>query len=224
MRLIIRILEFCQRDLNGIKYKDCLRQLEYQNDDVLLKMPVRDVYFSDFSLEIIRKDLEGLRSKSIEFYDYENKVWSACGIIEKPHVFGRTGMMEFKIDLKFWKELRNIAHGIRRCELNKVLILPTVYAMWFYMFISEKDTPINITIDNLKERLGISKDDYKRSNGKDRIDHLEERVIKPSQKALNDSCPYTFKYEKIRENPDNKRSPVKSLRITPVFQDRKSVV
>lgn len=218
MRLIIRILEFCQRDLNGIKYKDCLRQLEYQNDDVLLKMPVRDVYFSDFSLEIIRKDLEGLRSKSIEFYDYENKVWSACGIIEKPHVFGRTGMMEFKIDLKFWKELRNIAHGIRRCELNKVLILPTVYAMWFYMFISEKDTPINITIDNLKERLGISKDDYKRSNGKDRIDHLEERVIKPSQKALNDSCPYTFKYEKIRENPDNKRSPVKSLRITPVFQ------
>ena len=150
MRLIIRILEFCQRDLNGIKYKDCLRQLEYQNDDVLLKMPVRDVYFSDFSLEIIRKDLEGLRSKSIEFYDYENKVWSACGIIEKPHVFGRTGMMEFKIDLKFWKELRNIAHGIRRCELNKVLILPTVYAMWFYMFISEKDTPINITIDNLK--------------------------------------------------------------------------
>jgi hypothetical protein len=183
-------------------------------------MPVRDVYFSDFSLEIIRKDLEGLRSKSIEFYDYENKVWSACGIIEKPHVFGRTGMMEFKIDLKFWKELRNIAHGIRRCELNKVLILPTVYAMWFYMFISDKDTPIYITIDNLKERLGISKDDYKRSNGKDRIDHLEERVIKPSQKALNDSCPYTFKYEKIRENPDNKRSPVKSLRITPVFQSQ----
>ena len=220
MRLILRILEFCQAELKGLKIKDNLRQLEYQNDDVLIKIPVSDVYFSDFSLKSIRADLKDLRERTIELYEYETKAWSACGIIEKPHVYERTGMMEFKVDLQFWKVLLNLTHGIRKCELSKALMLPTVYSMWFYMFISEKSEPQNITIEHLKERLGISAEDYKRKDGKDRIDHLEERIIRPSQKALNESCPYTFKYEKIRENPSNKRSSVKFFRFIPVKQSQ----
>ena len=150
----------------GSKIKDNLRQLEYQNDDVLIKIPVSDVYFSDFSLKTIRKDLTDLRERTIEFYDYEKNIWSACGIIEKPHVFGRTGMMEFKVDLQFWGVLLNLTHGIRKCELAKALTLPTVYSMWFYMYISEKSEPQYITIEHLKERLGIAADDYKRKDGK----------------------------------------------------------
>ena len=218
MRLILRILEFCQKEIKGVKFKDNLRQLEYQEDEVVLRLPVTDVYFSDFTLQTIRDDLKNLREKTIEFYDCYNKVWMACGIIEKPHIFERTGIMEFKIDLKFWNQLRNLAHGFRRCELSKALALPTVYSIWFYLSISEKKKPLYITIQQLKERLGIGENEYKRANGKDRVDHLEERVLKPAQKALNDSCPFTFKYEKIRENPKSKRSPVKLLRFIPVSQ------
>lgn len=220
MRLILRILEFCQAELKGLKIKDNLRQLEFQDDDVLIKIPVSDVYFSDFSLKTIREDLKDLRERTIEFYAYETKVWSACGIIEKPHVYERTGMMEFKVDLQFWKVLLNLTHGIRKCELSKALMLPTVYSMWFYMYISEKSEPQNITIEHLKERLGISAEDYKRKDGKDRIDHLEERIIRPAKKALDESCPYTFKYEKIRENPSNKHSSVKLFRFIPVKQSQ----
>lgn len=218
MRLILRILEFCQAELKGLKIMDNLRQLEYQNDDVLIKIPVSDVYFSDFSLKTIREDLKDLRERTIEFYEYETKVWSACSIIEKPHVYERTGMMEFKVDLQFWKVLLNLTHGIRKCELSKAFTLPTVYSMWFYMYISEKSDPQDITIEHLKERLGIAAEDYKRKDGKDRIDHLEERILRPAQKALNESCPYTFKYEKIRENPRNMHSPVKLFRFIPVKQ------
>lgn len=218
IRLILRIIEYCQKELKGIKIKDNLRQLEYQRDDVLLRMPVSDVYFSDFKLDDIKSDLGNLRDRRIEFYDKPNRIWSACGIIEKPHVYEGTGIMEFKIDLKFWKILLNMAHGIRKCELNKALALPTFTSIWFYIFISEKKEPIRISIPHLKERLGISPEDYKRKNGKDRIDHLEERVILPAQKALNESCPYTFKYEKIRENPTNKRSPVRLFCFKPVYQ------
>ena len=39
-------------------------------------------------------------------------------------------------------------------------------------------------------------------NGKDRIDHFEERVLKPAKAALDESCPYTFNYVKVRENPN----------------------
>lgn len=218
IRLILRIIEYCQKELNGIKIKDNLRQLEYQRDDVLLRMPVSDVYFSDFTLDDIKSDLGNLRDRRIEFYDKPNRIWNACGIIEKPYVFEGTGIMEFKIDLKFWKILLNMAHGIRKCELNKALALPTFNAIWFYILISEKKEPFRITIPHLKERLGISPDDYKRADGKDRIDNLEARVILPAQKALKESCPYTFEYEKIRKNPKNERSPVRLLVFKPVYQ------
>lgn len=217
-RLIVRILEFCQRDLKGIKLNDHLRQLEYQQDDVLIKMPISDVYFSDFTLQTIIDDLKDLRGKTVEFKDYNNNVWSACGFIEKPKIFEGLRMLEFKVDLKFWKQLRNLAQGFRRCELNKLLVLPTVYAMWFYMYISEQKGVMDITIEHLKERLGIPEDKYKDSKGHHRIDNLEARIIKPAQKALGESCPYTFKYAKIHKNPDNKTSPVIALKLIPVHQ------
>lgn len=218
MRLIIRILEFCQAELRGLKIKDNLRKIEHQNDDVLIRIPVSDVFFSDFSLKTIRADLKDLRERTIEFYVYDEKVWSACGIIEKPHIFERTGMMEFKVDLQFWNVLLDLSHGIRKCELDKALSLPTVASIWFYIFISEKKEPIDITIEHLKERLGIAENEYKDKKGNDRIDNIEARIIKPSQKALDESCPYTFRYEKIRVNPNNIHSPVKLLRFTPVYQ------
>ena len=36
--------------------------------------------------------------------------------------------------------------------------------------------------------------------------------------ALDESCPYTFNYVKVRENPNNKRSKVTGFRFYPVYQ------
>ena len=74
---------------------------------------------------------------------------------------------------------------------------------------------MDISLDNLKERLGIPADKYKDKNGKDRIDNFEESVLKPAKAALDESCPYTFNYVKVRENPNNKRSKVTGFRFYP---------
>ena len=39
----------------------------------------------------------------------------------------------------------------------------------------------DISLENLKDRLGIPADKYKDKNGKDRRDHFEERVLKPAK-------------------------------------------
>ena len=219
MRLIIRIIEFCQDELRGIKLRDNLRQIEHQNNDVVIKLPVSYVYFSDFSLADIRNDLDTLRKNSVQFYDKQNKIWRACGFIEKPTVYEYSGMLEFKVDLTFWGVLLNMSSGFRKCELDKLLALPTVPAMWFYIYISEKDAPQDITVEHFKERLGIRPDEYKTKDGKrHRIDNLEARVIKPAQKELNASCPYTFNYEKIHKDSQNPRSPVVRFRFIPIKQ------
>ena len=49
----------------------------------------------------------------------------------------------------------------------------------------------HLSLENLKDRLGIPADKYKDKNGKDRIDHFEERVLKPAKAARDESCPYT---------------------------------
>ena len=110
------------------------------------------------------------------------------------------------------------AKGYREFELNKALALPTGYSLRFYMLMSGQVYPLDISLENLKDRLGIPADKYKDKNGKDRIDHFEERVLKPAKAALDESCPYTFNYVKVRENPNNKRSKVTGFRFYPVYQ------
>ena len=100
--------------------------------------------------------------------------------------------------------------------LPAVLIPP--YLLRFYMLMSGQVYPLDISLENLKDRLGIPADKYKDKNGKDRIDHFEERVLKPAKAALDESCPYTFNYVKVRENPNNKRSKVTGFRFYPVYQ------
>lgn len=83
------------------------------------------------------------------------------------------------------------------------------------MLMSGQVYPLDISLENLKERPGIPADKYKDKKGKDRIDHFEERVLKA---ALDESCPYTFNYVKVCENPNNKRSKVTGFRFYPVYQ------
>ena len=45
------------------------------------------------------------------------------------------------------------------------------------MLMSGQVYPLDISLDNLKDRLGIPADKYKDKNGKDRIDNFEERVL-----------------------------------------------
>ena len=124
----------------------------------------------------------------------------------------------FRVSNGLWDVFTKFAKGYREFELNKALALPTGYSLRFYMLMSGQVYPLDISLENLKERLGIPADKYKDKNGKDRIDHFEKRVLKPAKAALDESCPYTFNYMKVRENPNNKRSKVTGFRLYPVYQ------
>ena len=129
--------------------------------------------------------------------------------------------MKFSVNNKLWDVWLNFSQGYREFELNKALALPTTYSLKFYMLVSGNSKPITFkTIDEFKQWLGIAPEQYKDKDGKDRIDNIEARVIKPAQKALNNSCPYTFTYSKIKANPDNKRSKVTGFTFTPKYQPK----
>lgn len=221
-RIILRILEQCQLEaLQGVyvsNYMNPSTKFEHGLWDVDVQLHVSDVIFSNREYEEIIKALDDLSGR---FFTYEdNEVWWKCGFISNPKYVKRTGIITFRVANDLWDVLTKFAKGYREFELNKALCLPNGYALRFYMLMSGQTEPIDLTIDNLKKWLGIPDDKYKDKQGKDRIDHLEERVLKPAQKALDETCPYTFTYEKIRENPNNIRSRVLKIRFRPVYQDQ----
>ncbi|KAB5164689.1 replication initiation protein, partial [Bacteroides thetaiotaomicron] len=161
------------------------------------------------------RELAILNGKSTYEDDEE---WWKCGFISNPKYKKHTGIITFRVSNDLWDVFTKFAKGYREFELNKALALPTGYSLRFYMLMSGQVYPLDISLDNLKERLGIPADKYKDKNGKDRIDNFEERVLKPAKAALDESCPYTFNYVKVRENPNNKRSKVTGFRFYPVYQ------
>ena len=179
-------------------------------------MHVSDVIFSGRDYNEIIAALDSLAGR---FFTYEDDdEWWKCGFISNPKYKKHTGIITFRVSNDLWDVFTKFAKGYREFELNKALALPTGYSLRFYMLMSGQVYPLDISLDNLKERLGIPADKYKDKNGKDRIDNFEERVLKPAKAALDESCPYTFNYVKVRENPNNKRSKVTGFRFYPVYQ------
>ena len=215
--VVLRILEACQNQLKGLKMKDNMHKIEHGLWNVELTMPISDAFFSNYKVSEVKETLLSLRERSFEYENKETGHWWACGFIEKPEAGFKKGMMKFEVDNRLWDVFMNFTRGYREFELTKALALPTSYALRFYMLVSGQENPITMTIETFRKWIGIPKDKYIKKDGKNRIDHIEDRIIKPAQKALDETCPYSFTYQKKRENPKNPRSPVTHFIFFPKY-------
>ena len=85
-RVLLRILEFCQTELKGIKIKDNMYQLQHGLWTVDLEMPISHAFFSDYKPVDVENTLRKLRERTFEYKDPMTEDWWACGFIEKPYV------------------------------------------------------------------------------------------------------------------------------------------
>ena len=174
-RVVLRIMEFASNHLKGFKLKDNLRQLDLGLFNVKIRMPASDVMFNTkMKHKDIEKALYALRSRTFEYKDQER--YTVCGFINNATYVYRSGMITIEVDNRIWLVLTDLTKGFRRFELNKALSLPTAYSLQFYMVMSGQEKPFYKTIPELKDWLGISPDKYKK-DGKDRVDHIEERIL-----------------------------------------------
>lgn len=215
-RVLIRVMEYVNAQIKGIRISDHLRKIEPTEVTYEISMPTSDAFFRDMTPEEMENELVILSKRMFQYKD--ERIWWACGYIEHPKVDYGTGMMRFGIYKPFWEVLLNFVSGFREIELNKALMLPTTYSLRFYILMSGKTKPIEMSVEDLKKWLGIDEKLYKDSKGNHRIDNLVARVIEPSKEALDRICPYTFTYEKIRVNPKNPKSKVTGFRFHSVYQ------
>lgn len=215
-RVLIRVMEYVNAQIKGVRISDNLRQIQPTEVTYEITMPTSDAFFSDMTPEEMENELLILSRRVFQYKDARQ--WWACGYIEHPKVDYGTGMMRFGIYKPFWEVLLNFVSGFREIELNKALMLPTTYSLRFYMLMSGKTKPLEVSIEDFKKWMGIDENSYKDSKGNHRVDNLVARVIEPSKKTLDEMCPYTFTYEKTRVNPKNPKSKVTGFRFHSVYQ------
>ncbi len=223
MRIIIRLIERCNEEITGYIWKDYVGtnkpKFEHNLFDVTVTMYAQDVFInSDLKHKEIIQVLDNLSNRSISHDSPEE--WWKVSFCSNPVYKKGTGVIRFAVGNKLWDMFTAFARGVHEFELNKCLALPTPTAMMFYLMVSKQSKPLVYSIDLLKNMLGIDSEAYKDKDGNDRIDNFEKAVLKPVQEALDNSCPYTFDWDKIRVNPRNPRSKVTGFKIIPVYQPK----
>ena len=216
-RVLLQILKYCQALKNGItEFGDPRRWIKTSPEGyTIVSMPINDAFLSDYKPEDVQKQLIHLRNCVFEWRqktgprknDYK---WWACGFIEEPGVEFGAGRMQFRITPTLWKIYNDLSQGMRLFDLGRALNLPTSYAMRFYLLLSGPDCSVTMDIEDFRKWLGLPDDLYRYKNGKTRLDNIEKVIIKPSQKALDETCEWSFEYEKIKES-SHPRSSVKAL-------------
>lgn len=215
-RIILRTIEIISAQMEGKRLKDFMYKITPTVDTYSITLAVKDVFYRNMKQDEIIKEMTALNDRKFSVLDPVNNEWWSCRFIEYPRINFGKGTISYAIYKPFAKVLLDFTQGYRKFELNKALALPTTYAMRFYMIVSGGGNPIDMTIDQFKKWLGIENEDYiDKKTGKHRIDHIEERVIKPAQKALDESCPWTFSYEKIKKT-SHPRSAVTGFRFYPI--------
>lgn len=220
-RVVLRIMEYASACINNNiqgTIKDNLHKIELGLWNVKLTIPTSDVIESGRTAQEIQAALDTLTDRSFTYEDDE--IWWKCHYIEDPEVLKRKGLITFYVSNKLWKVFADLSQGYRQFELNKALALPTSYALQLYLLVCGQKKTFYHTVASLKQWLGIPEEKYRGKNGKDRIDNLVARVIEPAKKALDSSCPWTFTYTSVHENPKNEKSKVTGFLFYPKEQPR----
>lgn len=207
-RLLLRVIEYAQASIIGYKLKD-KPQIELGLWDVSLRLPKCAIFPSDMRHKEIIDTLHRLSERYMTFDNGDE--WTKCNFIYSPSYKRNSGIVQFRVDNLLWDALTNFSKGYRRFELMSAFKLSSSYAIRMYLLLSGQTAPIQLKIDTLKQLLGIDADKYSRS------DNFEMRVLQPSRQQLDEHCPYSFTFEKIRENAANKRSHVIGYRLFPIY-------
>ena len=208
-RILYRIVEQLQLLIEGKTLNKNYSMQEIPHEDIkLFKFTFPFSAFKkneeDKNHAQIKKALLSLEKKGFEYEDSE--VWETINILYLPKVFKNKEYIGFTLREEIIQAFLDFSKGFKKYELKTAIEFESVYSMRFYELLSNQKTPINYSIDTLKEMFQIE-NKYKLT-----ADFLRY-VIEPAKKELDKCSPYTFHYETIKTGRK-----ITSIRFIPIHQ------
>jgi len=207
-RILYRIIEILQFLIEGKKLNEKYSiQITTQNDyDFQIPLSSILVNEKDENYTRIKNAFKSLQKKIIEYED--NKTWLSLNLIERPEITknGGNSYASFRVSPMIAECFMDFSKGFRKYELKVAMEFESEYSMRFYELLSNKKTPINYSIENLKEIFGLG-NKYKLTA------NFINKVIVPAKKELDSRSPYTFHYETIKTGRK-----ITSIHFVPIYQ------
>ena len=205
-RILYRIIELNQNLIEGKKLNEKYIVDSNNQGDITYTLPI-SLFLKDddkSNHKEVKKALENLKKKELTYED--DKIWASLSIIANPKIMKYSEKLTFTIDKMINDALINFSKGFKKYELKVAMEFESTYSMRFYELFSHQKTPINYSIDDLKEMFKVS-DKYKLTA------NFINKVIVPAKKELDKSSPYTFSYDQIKTGRK-----ITGIRFIPIYQ------
>lgn len=197
MRILYRLVEFAQPEIEGLLIKNNLCRIEHSLRHVDITLPVTAVLPEGSKhYEKAHQAIKDMMKETCEFYDSEKKTWHASPIIYNAEHADRKGVLMFSVADFVWDSLLDFTYGYRQFELMTVLSLHSSNSMRMYTLISGQKTPIYYDFDKLRQMFGL---EGKYPQSADII----KRLIVPCKEELDKSCPWSFNYKCVKSGRKN---------------------
>ena len=205
-RILYRLVEVFQQFTNGIQLNEKILVKKDLKDVSIITLPISMflVNEEDKNHHRIKEALRSLENKKYEYEDEQS--WQIIRLISEPEILKYEQCVSFRINPKIVEVFLDFSKGFKKYELKVAMQFESVYSMRFYELLSNQKTPINYSIETLKEMFQIT-DKYKK------INDFIKRVIEPSKKELERCSPYAFHYEPIKTGRK-----ITSIRFIPIYQ------
>lgn len=160
----------------------------------------------------LKNALKSLQKKIFEYN--HNGEWASLSIIANPRI-KKDGCVTFIMAKEMieaflcFKEILTGKIQYKRYQLHTAMELKSIYSMRFYEIMSGNTEPITWSIENLKDRFGIT-DRY------NDIKDFKKRVIRPAKAELDKKSPYSFDYKFEKLNQAHPRK-VTHITLIPVY-------
>lgn len=207
-RILYRIIEVLQKYILEKSLDKKYNLNITDNGDYDLSIPISSflVNEKDENYTRIKKALENLNKKIIKYED--DNEWQIINLLERPKVQKKdlNSYATFRLHPQIAECFLDFSKGFKKYELKIAMQFESIYAMRFYELFSNQKTPINYSIESLKEMFKIE-NKYPKSNDFIRY------VIDKSKIELDKCSPYTFHYEPIKIGRK-----ITGIRFVPIHQ------
>ena len=194
-RIMYRLVECAQKEIEGIKIKDNMHKIKPIQLGREITLPTASILRNekDENYTIAKKAFQSLCEKVVIYEDAD--YWTATQIIAKPKISKKEGTVTFLVFDEIWNCILDFTKGYRKYELAIAMKFKSVYAMRFYELMSGQKKPLFVLLegpDGLRERFCLQ--------GKyERVNDFKRYVIDVAKKELDEHSPYSFVAKEEKE-------------------------
>ena len=152
-----------------------------------VSIPVHDIMPSGDKSHytILRQHVKGIASIVLETIKDNDKDFRTFHLVND--VDTEKGMIYLNLREEVWQAMLDFSKGYRYYDIDKTFTLNSAYSVRFYLLMAGQKSPLNFSIENLKEMLALE-EKYKNNN------MFIQRVVEKAKNELDVKMPYSFTY------------------------------